>query len=193
MFDGTTFQEPPHVAARGAVEAAPDKSHVRALVRAQATECAEAAQGDLERAADLLLQRAPTWGADFTRDILREWAKTQIRMSGWMARSEIVSSLSRPHPEDMPAERAHNSSAIAALARHMLDWPLERGIMLRTAKRPEVMKAAEKYLGDAKVYAARGKWLKAIAEALPDDDMPVGAAIDEERALKMARKFNVIA
>lgn len=116
------------------------------------------------------------------------WCQDQMRSARTRWRSRISTA---PRGAMTTAHQQVNEASIRAAGMAWLDWPVLPGVTLGEAKRSDLMAASDNYMRNADTYMKRGGWLKAIADALPDDDAAVGDALDEKRVAEMAQRFGV--
>lgn len=83
---------------------------------------------------------------------------------------------SKPNPDRAIADGALERVAL----RHLMEFPLQGGLVLGDATRPEVDAACELYAGLARGNARNEKWLKSISKALPNATRRVRKAMGED-------------
>ena len=85
-------------------------------------------------------------------------------------------------------EAAQSRGSVVALAEGisnaLLDFPLAGGTKLRDAKRGEVMEQVEIYETSAKSMSHKARWLRLIAQAVPDNKT-VGSVMQEKRVQEL--------
>lgn len=157
-----------------------------------ANEACVATDGDTSEGAKKLLQILKRRHHDFYKEKAREtmflWAQDQMRNARTRLRGQLASG---PRGRMTVANQAVDSASLKSAAAAWFGWPVLPGVMLGDAKREHLELAARVYLRDAAVYTKRGQWLKAIADACPDDDTKVSDALDEATIEKMAAEFGV--
>lgn len=151
-----------------------------------------ATDGDTSEGAAKLINSLKNGYRDFYKEKAREvmffWAQTQIGS----ARSRLRSQLANPPKGRMTvANQAVDSASLKSAAAAWFGWPVLPGVMLGDAKREHLQAAAVAYMRDADTFAKRGKWLDAIARAMPDDDSKVSDVLNEGVIAQMACDFGV--
>lgn len=157
-----------------------------------ASEACQKTKGDTTKGALLLLKilltQWPDYYAETSERVMLYWAQDQIKGARSRWRNHIASAPTGHVPK---SHQSLSSQTLESSADSWLNWPVIPGVLLRDATRVELFQMAHKYLGDAETYTRRGKWLLAIAKALPDDHTRVAQVLDEEKVDALARKFKV--
>ena len=71
---------------------------------------------------------------------------------------------------------------------HLMMFPLQGGLVLGDAKRPEVQETRELYEKLAAGNAVKGRWLALVVSELPSDRKTVSAQLKEEELRKLWNK-----
>lgn len=156
------------------------KAHSQSI-RKLSDECAMECKFQTEEAAQMLLRRLQLAHASIYAERQRlamlAWARDEIARSA----QELRSKLSKPQ-----SARPLSAESLKDFAKSWFDWPVRPGIQLRDATKATLEEAANVYLRDATIYSARGRWLAAIAKALPNARAKVADVLDEKTIAKMA-------
>jgi hypothetical protein len=185
------FAQPLNLAgARSSVFDVPPKFDVQQLAR----ECDSEAAGDERKALELFEKRFRERGGEafteFAESAITARCLETLRLARHAERAAIIA-----RSRELPKATAKRTAAdrMSSYAELWYGWPITGGLRLRDAKRGDLIAAADKYLGDAKIYTARGNWLAAIAQAMPDDLARVSDVMTAERVAELARAHEVVA
>lgn len=153
-----------------------------------ALDCAQQAKGDIQEGANLLLQKLrvkhPAFYADLAARALRSWAIEQIRCSAKSSRDHIKALAPQ-------GDSVFTAESMARFTASWMAWQVLPGIELRDATRKHLTQASESYLKQARTNTARGNWLAAIGEKMPDDTKKVADVFTEKQVTELAKKFEV--
>lgn len=140
------------------------------------------AGGDIERAADALMEYAashPKFMRAHADDLVRRALGDMMRESVRTTRATIWNSASYA-PQTPEQQRRRFMAQARATSMTLMDFPLPGGKPLRDAMRDEVKTAAEFYETTARDHASKGRWLRLVAAAVPTD-RTVGDVLTVER------------
>lgn len=147
-------------------------------IRSLAREALQAANGDIRAAIESMVKHLL---AD--RRALKEVVAEAI-----MIASSTSAQLVHRGKRRQVFGVGQGQSTIAVLAdgirAALLDFPLAGGVLLRHASRAEVSAQANIYEEQGRVHMARARWLRLIAQSVPDD-RAVGDVITDARAIEL--------
>lgn len=110
--------------------------------------------------------------------VCREAIRSYTRVAQGNTRFAIIQSISSA------ARRAQGEALNRATMKLLLDYPLGGGKKLRDATRAEIIHSADVYEKIAQTNGQRAKWLRLIAQSVPDGKC-VGDVISEDRAKEL--------
>lgn len=119
--------------------------------------------------------------ADMERD-LRAWLATDTVLRDALAAEGLERFV---HDAVQWCESRTGPSHQVDPARALLDFRIGQGLALRDATRREVVAASTEHFGRAKEHLLVAKWLKAVAQELPDEDVTVATVLTEKQLLNL--------
>lgn len=118
----------------------------------------------------------------FLREIVQEAMTQRVRDSHRHHRGSIVYHATKDTKGSVVA-------LAAGISASLLDFPLEGGMLLRTASRADVSAAAQRYRTSERTAGHRARWLELIAQSVPQDKT-VGDVLTDDRALELWEQTN---
>lgn len=115
------------------------------------------------------------------------WAA--IRAAAYADRVTIIGSVKSPGrfewPEGKPDRAAKDGTLALVAETHLMMFPLQGGLVLGDATRPEVQETRELYEKMAAGNAVKGRWLALVCSKLPSDTKTVAKQLKEEDLRKL--------
>lgn len=169
------FGEPSREGSLVATAPVQDRSFLYALAKHYLAEHG----GDIRGASDALIKRLL---AD--RAALEEVVGAAVRSAVSDFSSGVIRKRRRVIGDRAESGRGAVVALAAGISAALLDMPMTGGAKLRNASRDLVIDEANKAAGLAKTYTHREKWLRAIAQAVPNGKS-VGEVVTDQRAQEL--------
>lgn len=148
----------------------------------------EDADGNVEAAIDDVIS-AITGSENLLKIVIRQTAEVAVKAAvGSVMRADRAAIYNTVRPA--ASGRAAVAALASGVARSILDFPLAGGLKLRDASRADVQRQADLYSGFARDQEIKARWLKSIADRIPDGKQ-VGDVLNDSDVEQILRQVSL--